>query len=106
MISVLASILKIVFLTNLPFYKIKLEQTTFKNSKLHEIIYSECNLKNSIFDGCDLFRTTFEHSILEGADFRTSFNYSINPDNNRIKKALFSRDGVVGLLDQYDIIVE
>lgn len=88
------------------FYKAKLGKTTFKNSKLHEVIFSECNLKKSIFDGCDLFRTAFEQSILEQADFRTSYNYSINPDNNRMKKALFSRDGVVGLLDQYDIIVE
>jgi hypothetical protein len=37
---------------------------------------------------------------------RTSFNYSINPELNRIKKAKFSMPAVVGLLDKYDIEIE
>ncbi|MEI6884575.1 MAG: hypothetical protein WCO02_08810 [Bacteroidota bacterium] len=39
-------------------------------------------------------------------DFRSSFNYSIDPGMNRMKKAKFSLAGLVGLLDQYDIEVE
>ncbi len=38
-------------------------------------------------DNCDLNRAVFDNSILEKADFRTSLNYSIDPELNRIKKA-------------------
>jgi hypothetical protein len=43
---------------------------------------------------------------LEKADFRTSYNYSINPEVNRIKKAKFSTAGIAGLLCKYDIEIE
>jgi fluoroquinolone resistance protein len=44
--------------------------------------------------------------LLEKADFRTAYNYSIDPEKNRIKKAKFSIFGVTGLLDKYDIEIE
>jgi hypothetical protein len=37
---------------------------------------------------------------------RTSYNYSINPEVNRIKKAKFSTTGIAGLLHKYDIEIE
>jgi len=48
----------------------------------------------------------FENTILEGADFRSATNYSINPAKNKIKKAKFSSDGIRGLLDSYAILIE
>jgi fluoroquinolone resistance protein len=50
--------------------------------------------------------STFDRTNLEKADFRTSFNYSISPESNRIKKARFSLSGIAGLLDGYDIEIE
>jgi hypothetical protein len=47
--------------------------------------------------------SSFENTNLEKADFGTAYNYSINPNLNRIKKAKFSLPAVTGLLDQYDI---
>jgi hypothetical protein len=49
---------------------------------------------------------TFENTILEKADLRTSYNYLIDPEINRIKKAKFSKEGIVGLLHRYDIEIE
>jgi len=49
---------------------------------------------------------TFDKATLEKADFRTAINYSIDPTNNRIKKAKFSLLGVVGLLDKFDISID
>ena len=46
-----------------------------------------------------------DQTILEKADFRTAKNYSIDPEQNRLKKAKFSLSGVVGLLRKYDIVV-
>jgi len=51
-------------------------------------------------------RAIFQKTVLEKADFRSAFNYSIDPDQNRITKARFSRLGVVGLLDKYRIEIE
>jgi hypothetical protein len=51
-------------------------------------------------------QAVFHHTTLEHVDFRTSYNYSINPENNRIKKAKFSIWGVSGLLYKYDIEIE
>jgi uncharacterized protein YjbI with pentapeptide repeats len=84
----------------------KLKMTTFRNSNLHEVDLTECDLTGSVFDNCDFMRATFENSIIEKADFRTSFNYSIDPEKNRIKKAVFSLTGIAGLLDKYDIEID
>ncbi len=88
------------------FYKLKLKKIRFKDSSLHEVDFTETDLSNSIFDNCDLSRTIFDSTILERADLRTSFDYSIDPELNRIKKARFSTAGVAGLLDKYDIDIE
>jgi hypothetical protein len=48
----------------------------------------------------------FDSTNLEKVDLRTAFNYSISPERNRIKKAKFSSQGLVGLLQHHDIIIE
>jgi fluoroquinolone resistance protein len=53
-----------------------------------------------------LNKAIFENTILENADLSTSSNFSIDPETNRIRKAKFSRLGIVGLLDKYDIEIE
>ena len=84
----------------------KLKKTLFKNSKISEADFTDTDLTRSIFMNCDLQRTIFKNTNLEGVDFSTSFNYSIDPDSNRIKKARFSRQGLAGLLDKYDIEID
>ena len=88
------------------FYKQKLKKTVFRNSTIQEVDFTDADLHSSVFDQCDLTKTKFENTILEKADLRTAFNYSINPELNKIKKAKFSIPGIIGLLDKYDIEVE
>lgn len=88
------------------FYKMNLKKTEFKNCTLHEADFTEADLTSAMFHNCDLLKATFENTILEKADLRTSFNYSIDPNINRIKKAKFSIPAVIGLLDKYDIQIE
>ena len=88
------------------FYKRKLKKTTFKNSSLLEVDFTEADLTESVFDNCDFANATFDNTILEKADLRTSYNYSIDPAANKIKKAKFSIEGIRGLLDRYDIVIE
>ncbi len=88
------------------FYKTKIKKTIFKNSQLQETDFAETDLSSSVFDNCNLTQAIFDHTTLEKADLRTSYNYSIDPENNRIKKAKFSISGVSGLLDKYEIDIE
>ena len=88
------------------FYQTKVMKTTFRNVILHEVDFTECDLGNSVFDNCDLAGARFENTILEKTDFRTSCNYSIDLELNKVKKAKFSHSGIAGLLDKYDIEID
>lgn len=88
------------------FYRLKIKKTRFKNSTLHEVDFTETDLNSAIFENCDMSHATFENTILEKADLRSSYNYSIDPEMNQIKKAKFSLQGVIGLLDKYDIEID
>jgi len=88
------------------FYQRKLVKTTFTGCRLTGVDFTDCDLEKSVFDDCDLQDATFDNSNLEQCDFRTSKNFSINPSRNRIKKARFSIDGLPGLLEQFNIIIE
>lgn len=88
------------------FYKTQLKKIQFKQTELVEVDFTDCDLTEVVFDGCNLSGAKFENTILEKADLRTSFAYSIHPEINRIKKAKFSAAGIAGLLDRYDIDIE
>ena len=78
----------------------------FRKGTLHEADFTGCDLTGAVFDGCDLRGARFDNTILEKADLRTAFNYSIDPTINRVKKARFALPAVVGLLERFDILVE
>jgi fluoroquinolone resistance protein len=93
-------------LNHASFYKTSIRSTVFKNCQMQEIDFSTCDLTAAIFENCDLARTTFENTNLEKSDLRTAFNYSIDPEVNKIKKAKFSLFGIAGLLEKYSIEIE
>jgi len=88
------------------FYKLKIKKTVFKNSQLEGVDFAECDLSGSTFEGCNLLAAVFDATNIEKSDFRTSYNYSIDPEKNKIRKARFSVSGISGLLDKYDIEIE
>jgi fluoroquinolone resistance protein len=88
------------------FYRARLKKTVFRKSQLLEADFADCDLTESVFDDCDLSGAKFENTVLEKADLRTAFGYSIDPERNRIKKARFSLAGAAGLLDKYDIRID
>lgn len=93
-------------LGNASFFGIKIKSTRFSNSKLTEADFTGCDLTGSIFENCDFSGATFENTNLEKADLRTSANYSIDPEINKIKKAKFALPAVLGLLSKYNIVIE
>jgi len=86
-------------------YRTKIRKTVFEASQLVGTDFTECDITGAVFEDCDLTGATFDRTIIEKADFRSSRNYSIDPERNRISKAKFSSNQVVGLLDKYDIEV-
>jgi uncharacterized protein YjbI with pentapeptide repeats len=93
-------------LNHASFFKTKIKKTVFKQTQLQETDFAACDLTGAVFDRCDLSRAQFDQTNLEKTDFRTSGNYSINPELNRMKKAKFSLSGLPGLLEKYDIYIE
>lgn len=88
------------------FYKCVLKSTRFRNCNLQEVDFTEADLSISHFDNCDLSGAHFENTNLQKADFRSAFNFTIDPELNRIKKAKFSRLDLEGLLHKYDIVID
>lgn len=88
------------------FFQVKLMNTTFSESSLIGVDFNEADLKKASFENCDLADATFENCNLEKADFTNAVNYSLDPENNRIKGASFSLPAVCGLLNKYDIKIE
>ncbi|MCB0559702.1 MAG: pentapeptide repeat-containing protein [Lewinellaceae bacterium] len=88
------------------FYQRPMKHTLFKNCSLQEVDFAEADLAGSTFENCNLSGAIFERSVLEKADFRTAWNFIIDPELNRVRKAKFASAGLAGLLSKYDIEVE
>ena len=93
-------------LDNAIFYKRKNKGAEFKDCSMVETDLTEADLTDVKFINCNLNRAFFSRTILKNADLRSSYNYTIDPDNNNIKKARFSVHGLPGLLAKYDIKIE
>lgn len=87
------------------FTGMKLANIIFTSCGLQEVDFIGSDLKGAKMDGCDLSGAHFDNTNLEKADFTTAFNYSIDPEKNRIRKAKFALEGLPGLLHRYQIIV-
>ena len=89
---------------NYAFFNLK--KVSFKDSNLLEVEFTEADLSGVTFDNCNLQRAIFDQSKLEKTNFKSAFNFSINPSNNYIRKAKFSLQGLKGLLEQYDLEID
>lgn len=87
------------------FYQVSIQQTVFEQCTLQEVDFTETDLSACIFSNCDLRGAAFHRTKLEKTDFRTAYNYQLDPEENRVKGAKFSKEGVVGLLGKYRIVV-
>jgi fluoroquinolone resistance protein len=88
------------------FYKHTAKKTSFRHCSLQEVDFTDADFTSALFDNCDLLNAHFENTVLEKADLRTAFNYTIDPEINRIRKAKFSKEGLAGLLGKYDIEID
>jgi uncharacterized protein YjbI with pentapeptide repeats len=87
------------------FYGISMRSTQLINCQLQEVDFSEANLSSSLLKNCNLNGAIFDNSNLGKADFSMATNYVINPDKNRLKGAVFSRENLSGLLQHSGIVI-
>lgn len=85
------------------FYKLSIKKTNFIGCNLEQVDFAECNLTESNFENSNLNNAIFDGTNIEKSDFRTAYNYTIDPENNSLRKAKFSTEGVSGLLGKYKI---
>lgn len=89
------------------FAEMKIPKTPFRKCSLKGVDFSKATLEQAKFDESNLVETIFSSTNLKGVDFSTAHNYIIDPRDNFLKNAKFSRDGLWGLLTNLGIkIVE
>lgn len=93
-------------LDNALFCSVKAPKTAFRKCRMHETVVERCDFRESIFDACDMAGIAFTASDLAGTDFTTSYGWTIDPEDNKIRGARFSLPTLPGLLTKYRIKVE
>ncbi len=102
--------------SNYNFNNCKLDDSIFYKLDIHSIKIVNCSAKNSDFIEADLSRGVFTNTDFEGSkfyrtnlsltDFSQAYNYNIDPNNNKLKKTIFSLPDAVSLLNVFDIVIK
>jgi fluoroquinolone resistance protein len=93
-------------LSHSSFSRTSMKKAEMNNLILHETDLTGCDLSGARFENCDFAGAVFDRTNLENSDFRSSLNYTINPEKNRIRRARFSLTGLPGLLAAYNIEID
>jgi fluoroquinolone resistance protein len=88
------------------FFKCKIKNTFFTHSSIKDVDFSEADLLGSTFNHSDLTEAIFDQTNLENVDFTSSFNYTLDLDNNKVKGSKHSIHQVSTLLGKYKLIIE
>jgi fluoroquinolone resistance protein len=80
-----------------------MNKTIFKKCTISDCDFINTEIKNGDFSSSDLKDSLFHNVNLQGASFEQAINYNINPENNNIKKAVFSLPEAINLLSHLDI---
>lgn len=88
------------------FYTLKIKGTSFTNCSLIAVDFMATDLTEVIFENCDLYRSEFAKAVANKANFKTSYNYTIDPKVTKLKKAVFALEGLKGLLYKHEIVVQ
>ena len=88
------------------FSDVDLRKMVFKNCRIYDSEFNNTNLTNASFENSDLKNTCISNSNLSFASFKNSKNYIIDPNQNILKKTIFSIPDVIGLLSKFDIKIE
>lgn len=85
------------------FFELNLPDCVMEQCQIHEADFRGANLSNGSFAYSELTSSLFLHTKLEHTYFTGATQYSIDPNLNALKGAIFSFPDVVGLLNHLDI---
>lgn len=85
------------------FEKMKMHNTEFIKVSMVGVDFAEANLQKARFLDVDLQDAIFARTNLTEADLSTAVNFRISPNQNTIKKAVFSESNLRGLLNEFNI---
>ncbi|MBO0935936.1 pentapeptide repeat-containing protein [Fibrella sp. HMF5335] len=80
-----------------------MKKTRFDTCSMKEAHFLKCDLAGATFLDCDLELAKFGENNLTQADFTSSYNIRLNPDDNKLKRAKFSLRHLPGLLSKYEL---
>jgi fluoroquinolone resistance protein len=85
---------------------LKMKKTVIRKCEAKDVDFIEADLTDSIFRSTNLEHSTFFKTNLTNVDFSKATNYTIDVNNNTLKKTRFSLPEALSLLSNLDIIVE
>lgn len=88
------------------FTRVRLGSAVFSRCRLPETEFGGADLAGAQFIDCNLDGTNFQRANLPKADFRTSYNFVIDPVISNVRGAMFSSATLRGLLDSFGIEIE
>ncbi len=88
------------------FTEMRLKGLKILESTVKDCHFVQCILERSDFRKCDLEGTVFHHTKLCYANFLEAFHFEIDPLNNDLKGAKFSKVEALSLLNGLGIIIE
>ncbi|HEX8268856.1 MAG TPA: pentapeptide repeat-containing protein [Flavobacterium sp.] len=87
------------------FYALKMNSSSFADCSLVAADFMAADLTGLQFYKCDLYRAEFSKAVANKSDFSTSYNYTIDPEATKIKKAMFNKIEAKGLLYKHEVII-
>ncbi|MDN3611436.1 pentapeptide repeat-containing protein [Vibrio ostreicida] len=85
------------------FFGLTLNELVFDECKLHDVDFREGDYSGSSMTYCDFKHSLFMRTNLSGVDFSDSTSYAIDVLENKVKRAKFSRDEALYLLESLGI---
>lgn len=88
------------------FLRMSLPGLSMLTCSAHDCEFSEAKLIKGVFSGSDFSGSKFSGADLSASDFSEALNYSINPNQVKLKKAIFSFPEAAALLNHLDIVLK
>lgn len=85
------------------FFGLVLDDIAFIDCQLKRVDFTNASCRRTQFINSDCSQARFSNTNLQGSNFTQAFNYQINPIDNLVQKAIFSRSESYGLLAHLNI---
>ncbi|MBN1313009.1 MAG: pentapeptide repeat-containing protein [Anaerolineae bacterium] len=93
-------------LTHSTFIGLAMKEAQYLACVARNVDFREATLAKADFSDTDLSGSHFINTDLREADFRSAYNYQINPAQNKIDKAKFTLPEAMSLLYSLDIVLD